>query len=222
MISRTRTAASLAALAIATFAAAPIAQAQTGAAHHVAIEYQDLSNTQGLSSAPFVSHAPGFHFFELGKPATVLLQVLAEEGNPEFLVGTAIGDPKTFLDEAIGLPSLPGKGRRVVVSVDAEHPLVSGGWMLAQTNDGFAGIDAVDAFHLSKPVVMEVYPLDAGTEKNTESKADTVGGLGRVPEHGVIARHPGIRGDADIAASFKFDPSKPVGRITITPLGPNS
>ena len=58
--------------------------------------------------------------------------------------------------------------------------------------------------------------------KNSESKADTIGGLGRIPENGVIERHAGIRGDADIPASFKFDPAKPIGRITISPVALNA
>ena len=44
-----------------------------------------------------------------------------------------------------------------------------------------------------------------------------MGGFGRVAENGLVHRHPGIRGDADIPASFRFDPSKPVGRVAIGP-----
>jgi hypothetical protein len=199
--------------------AAPLAQAASPS-HRVTIEYQDLSGTQDLSSAPFVSHSSAFHLFEIGKPATLLIQQLAELGNPEFILGTAVGDGgHVFRDEAMGLPNLPGKGRKIELSVDAEHPLVSGGWMLGHTNDGFAGIDSVNAYELKKPLVLEVYPLDAGTKKNSETMAETaaLGGLGRTPENGVIARHTGIRGDADIPASFKFDPSRPIGRVTISP-----
>lgn len=213
-------------LAVTALAGAPAAFAQNPdvhGGHRIAIEYRDLSGTQAVSLTPFVSHVAGYHLFEIGKPASLLIQELAENGNPEFILGTAVGDPKTFLDAAVGLPNAPGKGRRVLLTVEKQHPLVSGGWMLGQTNDGFTGIDGVDAYGLTKPLVIEVYPLDAGTEMNTETKADTaaLGGLGRIPENGVIARHTGIRGDADIPASFKFDPAKPIGRIVITPLQVN-
>jgi hypothetical protein len=188
--------------------------------HRVAIEYHDLSGTQDLSSAPFVSHGPGFHLWTVGKPASLLIQELAENGNPEFVLGTAVGDPRTFLAEAVGLPNLPGKGRRIELTVDAAHPMVSGGWMLGHTNDGFTGIESVDVYRLNKPLTIEVYPLDAGTEQNTETAADVaaLGGLGRIAENGVVGRHSGIRGDADISASFKFDPAQPIGQVTITPL----
>lgn len=202
-----------------TVFAAEAAQKAAGM-RRVAIEFRDLSGTQDLSSAPFVSHTTQFRLWEEGKPATLLVHQLAENGNAEFILGTAIGDPKTFLDAAVALPSLPGKGRRVVLTVDAARPLVSGGWMLGHTNDGFAGIEGIDAYKLKKKLTIDVYALDAGSEKNTETKEDAagLGGLGRQAENGVIHRHTGVRGDADIAKSFAFDPAKPIGRITITPL----
>ena len=193
-----------------------LAADKTNLTRRVAIEYRDLSGVQDLSSAPFISHTRQFRLWEEGKPAFLSIQELAENGNPEFVLGTAISDTKTFLDAAVALPSLPGKGRRVVLKVDAAHPIVSGGWMLGHTNDGFAGIEGVDAYKLTKPVTIEVYALDAGTE--TKADAAGLGGLGRVAENGVIHRHTGVRGDADIAASFKFDPAKPIARVTITPL----
>ena len=193
--------------------------AAAGGERHVVIEYQELSGTQDMSSAPWVSHARGIHLWEMGKPASTAIQVLAEDGNAEFVLGAALNDDgRMFGDFTVGLPNRPGTRRQVDLKVDPQHPLVSGGWMLGHTNDGFAGLDAVDAYALTEPVTVEVYALDAGTEVNTESRADAMGGLGHVAEHGVVRRHTGIRGDADIPASFKFDPGKPIGRITISPV----
>lgn len=194
-----------------------------GPAHprRVAIEYRDLTGTQPMSSSPWVAHAKSFRLWEEGKPASLPVQELAENGNPEFILGTAVLDTTgVFGDAAVALPSRPDTGRRVELTVDAAHPLVSGGWMLGFTNDGFAGITSINAFELTKPLTVEVYALDAGTEQNTETKADTaaLGSLGRIPENGVITRHPGLRGDADVPAAFRFDASKPAGRVTITPL----
>ena len=208
-------------LAAVTVLVAPATHAKDAAhdGRRVGIEYRELSGTQDMSSALWEAHVRGFHLWELGKPANVLVQVLAENGNPEFILGTTVNDDgRTFGDIAVGLPNLPGTSRRVELIVDAAHPLVSGGWMLGHTNDGFAGLDAFDAYDLAKPATVEVYALDAGTEKDTESKADTMGGLGHIPENGVVARHAGLRGDADIPAGFKFDPGKPIGQITISPV----
>lgn len=195
------------------------------ASRRVAIEYEELTHTQPSSSAPFVSHVAGMHLWEAGKPAGVPIQVLAEDGNPEWILGAAVsGAGKEYGDAAMGLPTPPGGKRRVELQVDERHPMVSGAWMLGETNDGFAGIDAVDAYHLRAPLTVEVFALDAGTEIDSEKKEFTpaLGGLLRDPEHGVVARHPGIRGDADLPASVRFDPAKPVGRVTVTPLQPAS
>ncbi len=201
------------------------ARAADPASRRVAIEYEDLTHTQPLSSTPFVSHAAGLHLWEVGKPAGVPIQVLAEDGNPEWILGAAVsGAGKDYGDAAMGLPTMPGGKRRVELQVDERHPMVSGAWMLGASNDGFAGMDAVDAYHLGAPLTVEAFALDAGTEVNSEKKEFTpmLGGLLRDPEHGVVARHPGIRGDADLPASFRFDPAKPVGRVTVTPLPPAS
>lgn len=189
-----------------------------GATRRVAIEYHDLTGTQPMSSAPWVAHIKGFHLWEVGKPASVPVEVLAESGNPEYILGEALTDKATFGDFTVGLPAKPGGTRTVELSVDAAHPIVSGGWMLVATNDGFTGLDGINAYDLTAQQTFEVYALDAGTEVNTESKADVLGGLGHVAEHGVVHRHTGIRGDVDIAKSYAFDPAKPVGRVTIRPL----
>ena len=98
------------------------------------------------------------------------------------------------------------------IEVDEAHPLLSGVFMLGMTNDGFSGLDAVDAYALSGPMTFEALAYDAGSEKNNELRG-YLGALGegnmRDPEMGVITRHTGIRGDADAPADWKFDPAAP-------------
>ncbi len=92
--------------------------------------------------------------------------------------------------------------------------------MLGQTNDGFGGIDGVNAVHLTHAITLDVYPLDAGTSKNLENKQylRALGGFGREAENGVIKAHPGLSTNADVPATWRFDPSKPIARVTITPV----
>jgi hypothetical protein len=115
---------------------------------------------------------------------------------------------------------LPGQTRSVEIEVTRDHPMLSGAFMLVMTNDGFTGINAVNAYELGSPRTMDLVAYDAGTEKNNETKAHLIAMMGtaRDPENGVITRHQGIRGDADAPADWKFDTSKPVGRLTITPI----
>jgi len=194
-----------------------MAQHQT---RHVTIEFQNLTKSQPFTATPFVSHRKGLHIWQEGKKADPALQVLAEEGNPDAILVNALSKiGPDFADAAISLPTFPGQSRRVELKVDEAHPDVSGVWMLGASNDGFAGNDSVDVYNFNKPMTIDVYALDAGSRRNSEKKEFTaaLGGRSLDPEDGVIARHEGIRGDADIPASYKFDPKAPVGRITITP-----
>lgn len=162
-----------------------VAHAAAPASRRVTVEYEDLTGTQPLSAAPFVSHVVGLHLWEVGKPAGVSIQVLAEDGNPEWILGAAVnGAGKDYGDAAVGLPTLPGGKRRVELQVDERHPMVSGAWMLGASNDGFAGVDALDAYHLKAPVAVEVFALDTGPETDSERKQFTpiIGGLLRDPE----------------------------------------
>lgn len=215
-------------LALGTVLSAPAllpAHAADPATRRVAIEYEELTGTQTMSMAPFVSHVAGLHLWEVGKPAKTPIQVLADDGNGEWILSIAVkGAGGDYGDATVGVPAKPGGKRRVELQVDERHPMVSGAWMLGITNDGFAGIDAIDAYRLSAPMTVEVFALDAGTEVNGEKKESVpaLDGLGRDPEHKPIARHTGIRGDAEVPATAKFDPAKPVGRVTITPRQPAS
>lgn len=189
--------------------------------HRVVIEYQNLTGGLWLSSAPFASHKAGVHLWEVGKTASLPIRELAEEGNPEWIAGVVAGDGgKTFEDSAIATIALPGQVRRVELAVTKDKPEVSGGFMLGQTNDGFAGIDGIDVYNLQHETTIEVYALDAGTSKNIETKSNLrfLGGFGREPEDGVIHPHPGLSNSSDVQADWRFNPAKPVARFTITPL----
>jgi hypothetical protein len=98
--------------------------------------------------------------------------------------------------------------------------MISGAFMLVMTNDGFSGLSAVDAYNLDKATTMNVYAYDAGTENNNEDKDYLIAleGTERAPEKGVVHRHQGIKGDKDASPAWRFDPQKPVSRITITPI----
>jgi hypothetical protein len=115
---------------------------------------------------------------------------------------------------------MPGKTGSVVVEVSRSHPMISGAWMLSHTNDGFTGITGINAYDMRGPQTINVGALDAGSEKNNERRAYLVGlmGIARDPDGAAIGRHTGIRGNADAPAAWKFDPNKPVARVTITPL----
>jgi hypothetical protein len=189
----------------------------------VRITYENLTKSQAFSPSVFVTHnssAPPL--FKEGQKASFGLMRIAEEGNAgPFLsaeVAKKIGGP--FGTAVQGISTLPGHKRSVDIEVTQDHPMLSGVWMLVMTNDGFTGINAINAYELTQPRTLELMAYDAGTEKNNEKKSHLIAMMGaeRDPENGVVAKHKGIRGDADAPADWKFDPDKPVARITIAPI----
>lgn len=196
--------------------------AQGDDTRRVRITYQNMTAGQAFSPSVFMAHsAAAPKLFAMGGKASFGLVQLAEGGNVAPIAdmagkmkGRAVGN------STIGLPTAPGKTGVVVLDVDRAHPMVSGAWMLSMTNDGFTGLGGVDAYNLRKPMTMTVGAYDAGSEKNNERKPYLVAFMGTRPdpEGGVVKPHAGIRGGADAPAGWKFDPSKPVARVTITPI----
>ena len=189
----------------------------------VAITIENLTTGQGFSPAFFATHgADAAPLFKLGEAASEPLWTVAESGNIGPFSGAAAGAiGTTYGDAILAIHTPPGASQTVYVEVDEAHPLLSGVFMLGMTNDGFSGLDSVDAYGLTGPMSFDALAYDAGSEKNSE-KRGYLGALGdgnmRDPENGVVTRHEGIRGDADAPAEWKFDPAAPVARITLAPV----
>ena len=196
--------------------------AQGPGTKQVRITYQNLTGGQAFSPSVFMSHngsAP--KLFAMGGKASPGLARLAEDGNVApiadmagKMIGRAVGKSD------IGLPTMPGRTGMVELEVSRSHPMVSGAWMLSMTNDGFTGINGINAYNLRRPQVINVPAYDAGSEKNNERRPFLVAlmGIARDPDASAVSRHRGIRGDADAPPAWRFDPNRPVARITITPL----
>ena len=188
----------------------------------VTITYRNLTAGQVFSPALFFSHnesAPPL--FAEGQPAPFPLQRIAEEGNTGPLLSGTITKVRggAYLHATNPVAVQPGKSRTIAVRVSSEHPLITGAFMLVMTNDGFSGINAIDAYALDEPMTVELYAWDAGTENNNERGDFLIAmeGTQRDPENGVVRRHEGLRGDADAPGFWKFDASMPIGLLTITP-----
>lgn len=160
--------------------------------------------------------------FTLGEKASDALAAVAEGGNiGMFSVGAAMNKESKLGDAALAIHTLPGQTRTFTIHVSQNYPLIDGVWMLGNTNDGFSGVSAIDAFSLTAPVTVDVLGYDAGSEINSEKKG-FLGALGggneRDLENGVIAQHTGIRGDADAPKDWNWDENAPVARVTFTPV----
>ncbi len=218
------TAAAAAAAASIALAAVPaLAQDMMMHGKTVQITIENLTTGQPFSPSYFEARgADTAPLFKLGDKASDQLVSVAEGGNiGGFSVGAAKDMGMSLGDAVLAIHTLPGQTRTTSIHVDETHPFVDGVWMLGNTNDGFSGVSGIDAYKLSAPMTVEVRGYDAGSEKNNEKKG-YLGALGggndRDPENGVITYHTGIRGDADAPKDWNWDVTKPVARVTFTPV----
>jgi LPXTG-motif cell wall-anchored protein len=171
------------------------------------------SGMQGLSPLVLATHPASTHAWQMGQLASKGTELLAEEGMPDMLASEVKGAATDVQTTKAHL--LPGDSITVRIRANPGD-MLSAATMLIQTNDGFTGLDAV-------PVAVgntDTMAYDAGTEINTELKADVpgppFGGKNHGPDpnpHEAIAMHPGIAANADVTADFKW--SGAVARFTI-------
>lgn len=191
-------------------------------AKRVRITVENMTTGQAFAPSVFMAHdgsAPPL--YKDGEKASFGLMRLAEEGN----TGPLLAEAGKMMGKGVGqsvtaLPVPPGmKSATIEIEVTREHPMISGAFMLGMTNDGFTGISGVNAYEMTEAKTMDLMAWEAGTERNNETKAHLIALMGteRDPEGGVVQKHAGIKGNADAPDAWKFDPLKPVGRITIAP-----
>lgn len=215
-------------------AALALATAASGAAASGGeVTYEaTLTNTTGnyLTPPNFAAHTKDASLFQVNRPASPGVQAVAENGGVPVLAAEIAGavDAAGIGDSGIGgdAPIPPGGSVTFEFTTSADRlSIVS---MLICTNDGFAGLDskALPKGHAAKQYRLQGY--DAGTEINTERRADLVpapfcqlgSGLGTgesnpaLAENSVVRRHQGIQGVGDL--EDKFDWSGPVAELTVT------
>jgi pentapeptide MXKDX repeat protein len=197
--------------------------AMMGGGKTIMITIENVLTGQPFSPSFFEARtADSAPLFKPGDKASDALVAVAEGGNiGMFSVGAAKNTESALGDASLAIHTLPGQTRTLIIHVDAAHPLIDGVWMLGNTNDGFSGVSAVDAFSLTAAKTVDVLGYDAGSEINSEKKG-FLGALGggneRDPENGVITQHQGIRGDADAPKDWTWDVNAPVAKVTFTPL----
>ncbi len=203
------------------------------------ITITNLTAGQPLSPTALVLHKSGINLFQVGMPASVELETIAEGGNPTALLEDANSNQATWVSGRATSVILPGAKATVmleatVTTVDMSLLSLTALSMLGNTNDGFTGLNAVNISHLAvgSSMTIDTISYDAGTEQNTESAATVPGpaamGEGfnamRDDNPSIISMHSGvISKDDDMPTSAlshlqRWD--NPVARITITRSAP--
>lgn len=172
-----------------------------------AVEVSVTNYTSGQPFSPItcVVHDHTFSIYQLGQPASLALEKIAEDAKAGALEQDVADSNGAARMLVIGDgPILPGGTDSVVVEMD-RRDLVSCVWMLVNTNDTFSSITNVE-----RPKKREVFrfhrlALDAGTEVNDEN-ADNIPGPccedpdedGALEVGGVVLGSPGIAGIGDL------------------------
>jgi hypothetical protein len=182
------------------------------------VTVSNITNSKQVLSPPVIAtHPPAAHAWQLGQPASPGLEMVAEEGMPTGLAGEAKSIATAV--EVAQVHLLPGDSVTVRIVAHAGDVLSTAS-MLSQTNDGFTGLDSMSLADGSHDAIA----YDAGTEDNSEAKADVpgppFGGKNHGPDsapHQPIRLHPGISGKADVTPDFNW--TGPVARYTIQAVG---
>jgi len=192
----------------------------------------NLTNAQPLSPAALIIHQTGFRVFELGAPASVALEVLAEGGSNADLIDLANSDVSVYSAASGNGPIPPGQSE--VISFDIEERDIADAYfsvstMLVNTNDAFTGVNTIDMEGLAvgDSLTRRGVAYDAGTEADDEMAIYIPGPAGggegfnaerddntsAVTMHsGVVTAHDGLVTSA-LNGQHKFD--NPVIQVRI-------
>lgn len=192
----------------------------------------NLTNAQPLSPVGVVAHANGFRAFSVGEAATAGLEVLAEDGSPADFLAEADAATGVLATEAGAGPIPPGGSETIsfeILESDAAGLELTVMSMLVNTNDAFAGANALDISSLAVGDSMRVRAIayDSGTEANSETAVTIPGPAGggegfnaaRDDREDVVKMHSGVVSSddgfatSDLNQNHRFD--NPVIQVSV-------
>ena len=186
----------------------------------------NLTRGQTFTPVLVASHRAGVSLFELGSPASVPLEIVAEDGDVGPLAALLESNPAVRSTTNSGAPPggfvLPGASRTLTIEGGGGFDHLSVVAMLIPTNDGFFAVNGVEAPEGNKSLTLYSPAYDAGTEANDELCVNIpgppCGGEGfnasRAGAEGYVHIHAGIHGIGDLAPAMR-DWRNPVAKITI-------
>lgn len=243
MRTRARSAAILLLGSVTVFALAVPASAASWRPPVYEITIKNLTDGQAMTPPVVALHSGLADVFEVGAPASVGIQQIAENGNNTPLLAALSAARGVRVVTQAGNGDLVPAGRpgaamfpdEVTITVEgalfARHLSVA--TMLICTNDGFTGVDSLRLpIRVGESIAVETAGYDAGTEINTEDFADIVPPCQRLigpssddagtamsnpalAEGAVISHHPGIAGADDLIPEV-HGWTDPVAEVTVT------
>lgn len=193
---------------------------------HYEVTITNLTRGQQFTPLLAVTHKPNVKLFELGRPASPELAILAEEGNTAPLAAALAAQAGAGHVVAGSGLTQPGASVTLTVEARAGFRHLSLAAMLIPTNDAFVAINGVPLPPGNESLSMTALAYDAGSERNDELCASIPGpmfiecggsGGGGAPaggEEGYVHIHAGMHGIGNFAAAAR-DWRNPVALITV-------
>lgn len=182
----------------------------------------NITAMQFFTPLLFVSHSPAVGLFQVGDPASVELEEVAEGGNTMPLQMSLAASGATADIQALMDVLPPGESVTVSLMTTADMNRISVVGMLVPTNDAFVAVNGAPA--PAESVTFRVPAYDSGTEANDEICVHIPGppfacmGEGFNPSRegaeGFVHIHRGMHGSVDLNAAV-YDWRNPVAQITI-------
>jgi hypothetical protein len=204
---------------IVALAASPVLAAQ-----HFEVTVTNITKAQTFTPILIASHKTGVTLFNLGAPASVELEHLAEAGDTAPLTALLEANPDVKEVAIAGAPLPAGQSVTLSVATGGGFDSVSVAAMLIPTNDGFFSINGVDVPKETKIVTLTSPAYDSGTELNDElcehipGPEEVCQGEGFNPSRegaeGFVHVHDAIHGIGDLASSA-WDWRNPVAQVVI-------
>lgn len=182
------------------------------------ISFQNITHKMVLTPPIFSLSRDQIDVYQLGQPATVSLEMLAEGGATDAL--------RTDFEAAgvqdlvqMDMPVLPGATATATLEGDKASRLNLAS-MLLPTNDGFVAMNGPRVFSFSGEQVFMLRAYDAGTEDNdelcTSIPGPQCGGTGFVEGggEGFVAPHRGTHGGGDLSPMM-YSWGEPVAIVTV-------
>jgi hypothetical protein len=191
----------------------------------------NLTKAQRFTPVLVASHEAGLKLFELGRPASPELRILAEEGNFGPLAnqlaatGKVLGLANTPPPPPVSNLIDPGESITVIVDAGGKFDHFSVAAMLIPTNDAFLAVNGMPGPKGNEEVTYLVPAYDSGTERNDELCASIpgpdfmeCGGAGGGAQvgmgEGFVHVHNGMQGVGNFNRAMR-DWRNPVARVTI-------
>lgn len=196
--------------------------AQAGGNKTFEVTITNITAGQSFTPVLAATHTADIAFFELGAPASVELEKLAEGGMTLPLQDVLNSLPQDVYDTAT-TDGLLGPGDSVTFEIQGSyrHTRLSFAAMLLPTHDTFVSVDSMTLPRWSATTTAMAY--DAGTEVNDESCVNIPGpfcggeGYSEDGGEGYVHIANGIHGIGDLAPEV-FDWRGPVAKVSVRQL----